>query len=67
MHQVTALSCRFWKKKVQFCLQTAETKNENVDHKMYKKPNVKKFTPQVTGKLPCSNHDDLQVQYVNLT
>ena len=43
-------------KKVQFCLQTAEIKNENVDCEVFKKPNVKKFTPQDTGKLPRSNH-----------
>ena len=55
-------------KKEQFCLQTAEIKNENVDCEVYKKPNVKKFTPQDTGKLICSNHDDLlEVQYLHLT
>ena len=33
-----------------------------------KKPNVKKFTPQDTGKLLRSNHDDLlEVEYVHLT
>ena len=55
-------------KKVQFCLQTAEIKNENVDCEVYKKPNVKTFTPQDTGKLLRSKHDDLlEVQYVLLT
>ena len=50
---------------MQFCLQTAEIKNdENVDCEVYEKPNVKKFTPQDMGKLLRSNHDDLlEVQY----
>ena len=53
---------------MQFCLQKAEIKNENVDREVYKKPNVKKYTPQDTGKLLRSNHDDLlEVQYVHLT
>ena len=43
-------------------------KNENVDIEVYKKPNVKKFTPQDTGKLPRSKYDDLlEVQYLQLT
>ena len=46
-------------KKVKFCLQTAEIKNENVDCEVYKKPNVKTFTSQDTAKLPRSNHNDL--------
>ena len=46
-------------KKVQFCLQKAEIKNENVDCEVYKKPDVTKFTPQATEKLPRPNHDDL--------
>ena len=55
-------------KKVQFCLQTAEIKNENVDCEVYKKPNDKKFTPQDTEKLPRSNYDDLlEAQYLHLT
>ena len=55
-------------KKGQFFLQTAEMKNENVDCEVYKKPNVKKFTPQDTGKFLRSNHDDqLEVQYAHLT
>ena len=67
MHQVIALSCRFLKK-MQFCLQTAEIRNQNVDCEVYKKPNVKTFTPQDTGKLLRSNHDDLlEVQYLHLT
>ena len=67
MHQVTALSCRFWRKG-NFFLQTAEMKNENVDCEVYKKPNDKKFTPQDTEQLPRSNHDDLlEVQYLHLT
>ena len=46
----------------------AEIKNENVDCEVYKKPDVMKFTPQDTGKLPRSNHDDLlDVQYLHLT
>ena len=45
-----------------------EIKNENVGCKVYKKPNVKKFKPQDTGKRPRSNHDDLlDVQYLHLT
>ena len=53
---------------MQFCLQKAEIKNENVDCEVYKKPNVMKFTPRDTGKLPLSNHDDLlHVQYLYLT
>ena len=55
-------------KKVQFCLQRAEIKNENVDCEVYKKPDVMKFTPQDTGKLPRSNHYDLlDMQYLHLT
>ena len=51
--------------KVQFRLQTAEIKNENVDSGMYRKSNVMKFTPQDTGKPPRSYHDDLlEVQYL---
>ena len=46
---------------MQFCLQKAEIKNENVDCEVYKKPDVMKFTPQ-------DNYDDLlDVQYLNLT
>ena len=46
-------------------LQAAEIKNENVDCEVYKTPNVKKLTPQDTGKLLLSNHDDLlEVQYL---
>ena len=66
MHQVTALRCRFWRK----CNFAAngEIKNENVDCEVYKKPNVKKFTLQDTGKLLRSNHGDLlEVQYIHLT
>ena len=60
MHQVT--------EKVPFCLQTAEIKNENADSEVYKKPNVKQFTPQDTGKLPRSKYDDLlEVQFLHLT
>ena len=45
-----------------------EIKNENVDCEVYKKPDVMKFTPQDTGKLPRSNHDDLlEVQYLHWT
>ena len=52
---------------MQFCLQTAKIKNENVDCEVYKKPNGKNFTTQDTGKLR-SNHDDLlEVQYLHLT
>ena len=55
-------------KKVQFCLQKAEIKNENVDCEAYKKQDVMKFTPQDTGKFPCSIHYDLlDVQYRHLT
>ena len=55
-------------KKVKFCLQTGEIKNENVDCEVYKKPNDKKFTQQDTEELPRSNHDDLlEVQYLHLT
>ena len=55
-------------KKEKFSLQTAKIKNENVDCEVYKKPNVKTFTPQDTEKLLRSNHDDLlEVQYVHLT
>ena len=54
-------------KKLQFCLQKAEIENENVDCEVYKKPDVMKFTPQDTGKLPRSNHDDLlDFQYLHL-
>ena len=48
-----------------FCLQTVEIKNKSVECEVYKKPNVKNFTPQDTGgggvggKLPRSNDDDL--------
>ena len=53
---------------MQFRLQTAEIKNENVDCEVYKKPNDKKFTPQDTEKLPRSNYDDLlEAQYLHLT
>ena len=53
---------------MQFCLQKAEIKNENIDCEVYEKPDVMTFTPQATGKLPRSNHDDLlDVQYLNLT
>ena len=49
-------------------MQTAEIKNENVDCEVYKKANVKTFTPQDMRKLLRSNHDDLlEVQYVHLT
>ena len=55
-------------KKVQFCLQKAEIKHENVDCEVYKKPDVMKFTPQDTENLPRSNDDDLlDVQYLHLT
>ena len=55
-------------KKLQFCLQKAEIKNENVDCEVYKKPDVMKFTPQDTGKLPRSNrYDLLDVQCLQLT
>ena len=46
-------------KKVQFCLQKAEIKNDCVDCEVYKKPDVMKFISQDTEKLPRSNHDDL--------
>ena len=66
MHQVIVFSCHFGTE--QFCLQKAEIKNENVDYELYKKPDVMKFTPQDTGKLPCFNHDDLlNEQYLHLT
>ena len=53
---------------MQFCLQKAEIKNENVDCEVYKKPDVMKFVPQATEKIPRSNHDDLlDVQYLHLT
>ena len=46
----------------------AVIKNENGDCEVYKKPDVMKFTPQATGLLPRSNHDDqLEVQYLQLT
>ena len=49
-------------------MQKAEIEKENVDCEVYKKTNVVKFTPQDTGKLPRSNHDDLLgVQYLRLT
>ena len=55
-------------KKVQFCLQTAEIKIENVDREVYKKPNVKKYTPQDTGKFLRFTHNDLlAVQHLYLT
>ena len=57
MHQVTVFQS--FVKKVQCYLQTAEIKNENVDYEVYKKPSVKQFTPQDTGKRLRSNHDDL--------
>ena len=69
-NQNTPSDCIFlsFLKEVQFCLPTAEIKNENVDCEVYKKPDVMKFTPQATEKLPRSNHDDLlEVQYVHLT
>ena len=67
MLQVIAFSCRFWRK-CSFAWKKAEIKNENVDCEVYKKPDVMKFTPQDTGKLPRSNHDDvLDVQYLHLT
>ena len=67
MHQVIAFFLSFLKK-VQFCLQRAEIKNENVDCEVYKKPDDITFTPQDTGKLPRSNHEDLSdVQYLHLT
>ena len=66
MHQVTILLSIL--KKVQFCLQKAKIKNENVDCEVYKKPDVMKFMPEDTEKLPRSNHDDLSdVQYLHLT
>ena len=40
-------------------VSTAEMKNENVDCEVYKKPSVKTFTSQDTGKLLRSNHNDL--------
>ena len=46
-------------KKVQFCLQKAEIKNENVDCEVYKKSDVIKFAQQDIGKLARSNHDNL--------
>ena len=50
---------------MQFCLQNAEIKIENVACEVYKKPI---YTQQDTEKLPCSNHDDLlDVQYLHLT
>ena len=61
IHQVTTFS---W----QFFLPKAEIKNENVDCEVYKKPDDITFTPQDTGKLPRSNHEDLSdVQYLHLT
>ena len=39
---------------MQFCLQKAEIKNENVDSEVYKKPDVTKCTPQDTGEFPRS-------------
>ena len=49
-------------------MQRAKIKNENVDCEVYKKPEVMKFMPEDTEKLPHSNHDDLSdVQYLHLT
>ena len=50
-----------FEEKVQFRLQRFEikTSDENVDCEVYKKPDVMKCTPQDTGKLLGSNHDDL--------
>ena len=42
--------------------------NEKADCEVYKKPNVRKFTPQDTGTLPRSIYDDLlEMQYLYLT
>ena len=50
-----------------FFLQKAEIKNKNVDCELYKKPDVMKFTPQDTEKLPRSNHANLlDVQHLHL-
>ena len=66
MHQVTAFSCRFEESAI--LPANGRIKNENVDCEVYKEPNVKTFTPQDTGKLSRSNHDDLlDVQYLHLT
>ena len=70
VRQVIAFPCRLLLllKKVQFCLQQFEIKNENVDCEVFKKPNVMKFTPRDTGVLPRSNlYDQLEVQFLNLT
>ena len=40
----------------------------NVDCEVYKQPNVMKFTPQDTGKLPRPYHNDLlEVQHLLFT
>ena len=68
MHQVIAFLLLSFLKKVQFCLQRVEIKNENVDCEVYKEPDDIKFTPQDAGKLPRSNHYDLlDVQHLHLT
>ena len=55
-------------KKVEFCLQMIEIKNENVDCEVYKKPDVIQFVSQATEKLPRSNNNDLlDVQYLHST
>ena len=41
---------------------------KNVDCEVYKQPNVMKFTPQDTGKLPRPYHNDLlEVQHLHFT
>ena len=52
MHQVSDCVLLSILKKVQFCLQKAEIKNdfENVDCEVYKKPDVMKFIPDRTRK-----------------
>ena len=67
MYKVTAFSCRFWRK-CNFACEGPKSKNENVACEVYEKPDVMKFIPQDTEKLPPFNHDDLlDVQYLHLT
>ena len=64
MHQEVVFSYAFVKK-VKFCLQKFEIKNENFDCEVYTKPFAKMFTPQGMGKQPCSDHDD-QLEVLHL-
>ena len=48
-------------KKVKFCLQKFEIKNESIDRQVCKKPFAEAFTSQYTGETSFQPYDQLEL------